>query len=188
MCVCVCATVCERASMSGAESWKFIATPSSWLGSLNVFCSVHCVMEFFCVSWDCFHALQTRRTHTLVSDNNNHPTSTYPLSSAYHLFCLRFGEQTNHSFCGAIKTSNDFDLFSVIDSRQTHVNGMCTKCCFFRLSILQHTILEPDDAEITKDLPREILLRIFSFLDVISLCRCAQVSESLSLCISLVFH
>lgn len=118
-CVCVCATVCERASMSGAESWKFIATPSSWLGSLNVFCSVHCVMEFFCVSWDCFHALQTRRTHTLVSDNNNHPTSTYPLSSAYHLFCLRFGEQTNHSFCGAIKTSNDFDLFSVIDSRHT---------------------------------------------------------------------
>lgn len=58
---------------------------------------------------------------------------------------------------------------------------MCIKCYFFRLSIFQHTILEPDDAEITKDLPREILLRIFSFLDVISLCRCAQVSHTHSI-------
>lgn len=34
-----------------------------------------------------------------------------------------------------------------------------------------------DDAEITQKLPREILLRIFSYLDVISLCRCAQVNK-----------
>lgn len=54
----------------------------------------------------------------------------------------------------------------------------CTKNlrnCFF-LSF-QHSFFESDDTEITKNLPREILLRIFSFLDVISLCRCAQVSE-----------
>lgn len=37
-------------------------------------------------------------------------------------------------------------------------------------------LITPDD-EISKKLPKEILLRIFSFLDVISLCRCAQVSK-----------
>lgn len=38
--------------------------------------------------------------------------------------------------------------------------------------------------EISKKLPKEILLRILSYLDVVSLCRCAQVisSESSSVC------
>ena len=36
----------------------------------------------------------------------------------------------------------------------------------------------PDDAPINKMLPKELLLRIFSFLDVVSLCRCAQVDIS----------
>lgn len=40
----------------------------------------------------------------------------------------------------------------------------------------QQSFYEPDDAEITTKLPREILLRIFSYLDVVSLCRCAQVN------------
>lgn len=41
----------------------------------------------------------------------------------------------------------------------------------------------PED-EISKKLPKEILLRILSYLDVISLCRCAQVSQKrLLLCI-----
>lgn len=34
-----------------------------------------------------------------------------------------------------------------------------------------------DDAVISKKLPKELLLRIFSYLDVVSLCRCAQVSK-----------
>lgn len=34
-----------------------------------------------------------------------------------------------------------------------------------------------DDALLNKKLPKELLLRIFSFLDVVSLCRCAQVSK-----------
>ena len=33
----------------------------------------------------------------------------------------------------------------------------------------------PDDAPINKILPKELLLKIFSYLDVVSLCRCAQV-------------
>lgn len=33
--------------------------------------------------------------------------------------------------------------------------------------------------EISKKLPKEILLRILSYLDVVSLCRCAQVRETL---------
>ena len=38
---------------------------------------------------------------------------------------------------------------------------------------------ESDDfALINEKLPRELLLKIFSFLDVISLCRCAQVSKA----------
>lgn len=47
---------------------------------------------------------------------------------------------------------------------------------FFHFFTIKHTFFESDDTEITKNLPREILLRIFSFLDVISLCRCAQVT------------
>ncbi|ESP03015.1 hypothetical protein LOTGIDRAFT_156971 [Lottia gigantea] len=39
-----------------------------------------------------------------------------------------------------------------------------------------HTVYD-DDAPINKKLPKELLLRIFSFLDVVSLCRCAQVSK-----------
>ncbi|XP_033375900.1 F-box/LRR-repeat protein 20 [Parus major] len=35
-----------------------------------------------------------------------------------------------------------------------------------------------DEAAINKKLPKELLLRIFSFLDVVTLCRCAQVSRA----------
>lgn len=38
-----------------------------------------------------------------------------------------------------------------------------------------------DDSLINQKLPKELLLRIFSFLDIISLCRCAQVSKSWNL-------
>ena len=37
----------------------------------------------------------------------------------------------------------------------------------------------PDEAAINRLLPRELLLRIFSFLDVVTLCRCAQVRAAL---------
>lgn len=43
--------------------------------------------------------------------------------------------------------------------------------------VLQQTFLgatELDD-ELIKQLPKEVLLRVFSYLDVVSLCRCAQV-------------
>lgn len=40
----------------------------------------------------------------------------------------------------------------------------------------QYYLPEPED-EISKKLPKEILFRIFSFLDVVSLCRCAQVNK-----------
>lgn len=46
-------------------------------------------------------------------------------------------------------------------------------------SPLQQTFLgatELDD-ELIKQLPKEVLLRVFSYLDVVSLCRCAQVTE-----------
>ena len=36
---------------------------------------------------------------------------------------------------------------------------------------------EHDDALINRKLPRELLLRVFSYLDVVSLCRSAQVSK-----------
>ena len=35
-----------------------------------------------------------------------------------------------------------------------------------------------DDAPINKMLPKELLLRVFSYLDVVSLCRSAQVSKA----------
>ena len=37
---------------------------------------------------------------------------------------------------------------------------------------------ENDEAMINRKLPKELLLRIFSHLDVVSLCRCAQVSKA----------
>ena len=37
---------------------------------------------------------------------------------------------------------------------------------------------ENDEALINRKLPKELLLRIFSHLDVVSLCRCAQVSKA----------
>jgi hypothetical protein len=36
---------------------------------------------------------------------------------------------------------------------------------------------ENDEALINRKLPKELLLRVFSYLDVVSLCRCAQVTE-----------
>ncbi|OBS81586.1 hypothetical protein A6R68_20211 [Neotoma lepida] len=35
-----------------------------------------------------------------------------------------------------------------------------------------------DDGLINKKLPKELLLRIFSFLDIVTLCRCAQISKA----------
>ncbi|XP_025021227.1 F-box/LRR-repeat protein 2-like [Python bivittatus] len=46
------------------------------------------------------------------------------------------------------------------------------------LSLLRLTMaLSNDEALINKRLPKELLLRIFSFLDTITLCRCAQISK-----------
>ena len=41
---------------------------------------------------------------------------------------------------------------------------------------------EHDEALINRRLPRELLLRVFSYLDIISLCRSAQVRKS-NLCL-----
>lgn len=38
-----------------------------------------------------------------------------------------------------------------------------------------------EEALINQKLPKELLLRIFSYLDVLALCRCAQVSKSWNL-------
>lgn len=40
-----------------------------------------------------------------------------------------------------------------------------------------HEISPPDQDLINTMLPKELILRIFSFLDIVSLCRCAQVSK-----------
>lgn len=48
--------------------------------------------------------------------------------------------------------------------------------------IFKVSVNTEEEALINKRLPKELLLRIFSYLDVVSLCRCAQVSKvSLSL-------
>ncbi|CAB0008815.1 unnamed protein product [Nesidiocoris tenuis] len=39
-------------------------------------------------------------------------------------------------------------------------------------------VFNEEDAQLNKKLPKELLLRIFSYLDVVSLCRCAQVSKA----------
>uniref|UniRef100_H9GK54 F-box and leucine rich repeat protein 2 n=1 Tax=Anolis carolinensis TaxID=28377 RepID=H9GK54_ANOCA len=41
-----------------------------------------------------------------------------------------------------------------------------------------HAFSNDEEALINKELPKELLLRIFSFLDIITLCRCAQVSKA----------
>lgn len=47
-------------------------------------------------------------------------------------------------------------------------------CCFLQLT----KVFAEDEALINKKLPKELLLRILSYLDVVSLCRCAQVSKA----------
>ncbi|KHJ48250.1 F-box domain protein [Trichuris suis] len=41
-----------------------------------------------------------------------------------------------------------------------------------------HPTISRDDSLINKKLPEELLLRIFSYLDIVSLCRCAQVCRT----------
>lgn len=45
----------------------------------------------------------------------------------------------------------------------------------FQLTRVFHDGTNSDDALINRKLPRELLLRILSYLDVVALCRCAQV-------------
>lgn len=49
---------------------------------------------------------------------------------------------------------------------------MCVCVCVLQQTFLGATEL---DDELIKQLPKEVLLRVFSYLDVVSLCRCAQV-------------
>lgn len=53
---------------------------------------------------------------------------------------------------------------------------------FLGIYELQQTFLNTNDNddELIKQLPKEILLRIFSYLDVVSLCRCAQVRSDVA--------
>uniref|UniRef100_A0AAZ3RUP2 F-box domain-containing protein n=1 Tax=Oncorhynchus tshawytscha TaxID=74940 RepID=A0AAZ3RUP2_ONCTS len=46
------------------------------------------------------------------------------------------------------------------------------------MSLSLQVFSNSDEAPINKKLPKELLLRIFSYLDVITLCRCAQVSKA----------
>lgn len=46
---------------------------------------------------------------------------------------------------------------------------------FFLLQLSR--FMGEDDSQINKKLPKELILRILSYLDVVSLCRCAQVSK-----------
>ena len=46
------------------------------------------------------------------------------------------------------------------------------------LKLFSKVFNENDEAMINRKLPEELLLRVFSHLDVISLCRCAQVSRA----------
>ncbi|KAK6971016.1 F-box/LRR-repeat protein 20 [Biomphalaria glabrata] len=59
--------------------------------------------------------------------------------------------------------------------RRSNSKNGAPPCSFDWTSISQSTY--EDDALINKKLPKELLLRIFSYLDVVSLCRCAQVSK-----------
>lgn len=64
---------------------------------------------------------------------------------------------------GSKPTTNTYQTVSTISN-------------FIGNSTPSHTNTTSED-EISKKLPKEILLRIMSYLDVVSLCRCAQVSE-----------
>ncbi|KAH0817880.1 hypothetical protein GEV33_004911 [Tenebrio molitor] len=55
----------------------------------------------------------------------------------------------------------------------------CTNMIYAGRNKLELTkVLSDDEALINKKLPKELLLRIFSYIDVVSLCRCAQVSKA----------
>lgn len=86
-----------------------------------------------------------------------------------------------------VSATNTFFLFLLLTLQMiTTLNGskpmtntyqtVSTISNFIGNSTPSHTSTTSED-EISKKLPKEILLRIMSYLDVVSLCRCAQVSE-----------
>ena len=68
-----------------------------------------------------------------------------------------------------------FDLFQAGTANGSATNGHAGGG-HWRLA--PRVFNENDEALINRKLPKELLLRIFSHLDVISLCRCAQVSKA----------
>ena len=67
-------------------------------------------------------------------------------------------------------------------STKDEINFYLTQILKVQLSLFfSHTQVSKssndEDALINKKLPKELLLKIFSFLDVVSLCRCAQVAK-----------
>uniref|UniRef100_A0A8B9E670 F-box/LRR-repeat protein 2 n=1 Tax=Anser cygnoides TaxID=8845 RepID=A0A8B9E670_ANSCY len=77
--------------------------------------------------------------------------------------------------------------FTVYTVNRTFLE-LCNQCIFVCVLLLLELLLLPkilhgvfsnnDEGLINKKLPKELLLRIFSFLDIVTLCRCAQVSKA----------
>ncbi|KAI9276721.1 quinon protein alcohol dehydrogenase-like superfamily [Phascolomyces articulosus] len=76
--------------------------------------------------------------------------------------------------------SRIWSLFSAApaDQRTLILKGLLSTCCMPQLSFLYDEIKPLLRIDFSSILPREVALRIFSFLDAKSLCHAAQVSQS----------
>ncbi|XP_062814382.1 F-box/LRR-repeat protein 2 isoform X4 [Anolis carolinensis] len=70
------------------------------------------------------------------------------------------------------RRANLQDLSSRREKKRTQTITIRSASCRYQ------AFSNDEEALINKELPKELLLRIFSFLDIITLCRCAQVSKA----------
>jgi hypothetical protein len=71
------------------------------------------------------------------------------------------------------QNSQNNDISKKTDSVQIEDNKSIEECPDVEKAL--NTSVEVDF--VNKKLPKELLIRIFSYLDIVSLCRCAQVSK-----------
>jgi hypothetical protein len=134
------------------------------------------------------------------SSNNNSHTRTTTVSSTdtSSTIAERLNNHTNDGFSststlGILANTNDDSLrHPLLNTPSTNYRRR------FLLRLINHStimntqqeqIIEENTCLLDKKLPKELILRIFSFLDYQSLCRCAQVSKvkiNLSLFVSLI--
>ena len=122
------------------------------------------------------HHSQSRNTGTGTSTALNNPEDSnngLELASGSSEAVVRYSTNGQVEMNGYRRgKSQSPDVTSWVQASSSMRNGAAANGQVWRLGKVFN---ENDEALINRKLPKELLLRIFSHLDVVSLCRCAQV-------------